>query len=83
MTTANPAAEQLFGRSTDELGQHLLAELLGPRQDSVVQRLLGVAAGGPGFAIERVEELGADRQKTYSLRRSRWARAPSACRSRT
>lgn len=67
VVTANPAAGRLLGREPDELPGQRLAEVLGPVDDSVLQRIRAVADGAPGITIERVEEIGVDRQRTFSL----------------
>ncbi len=68
VASANPAAAQLFGRSAGELVGVPLTDLLTPSDDSVTQRARSVAEGGPGFTVERLENVGIDRQRTFTLR---------------
>ena len=65
---ANPAAGEVFGEDPDELVGRPLTSLTGAPGDDVVLRAHLVARGGDGFAVERVEPLGIDSGRTFSLR---------------
>jgi len=65
---ANPAAGDVFGTDPDALVGEPLMRLPGAPGDDLVLRAHLVARGGDGFTVERVEPLGTDTTKTYSLR---------------
>ncbi|HEX4901443.1 MAG TPA: EAL domain-containing protein, partial [Acidimicrobiales bacterium] len=65
---ANPAAGEVFGSDPDALVGQGLTRLPGALGDDLVLRAHLVARGGDGFTVERVEPLGADATKTFSLR---------------
>ncbi len=67
VVAANPAAARLFGTVPGRMTGNALTELITPLDAELVERARGVAVAGGDFTVERIEGLGIDRQKTFSL----------------
>ena len=65
---ANPAAGALFGSAPEHVVGTPVTSLPGAPGDDVVLRAHLVARGGEAFAIERVEGVGIDPAKTFTVR---------------
>ncbi|MFP5322650.1 MAG: putative bifunctional diguanylate cyclase/phosphodiesterase [Acidimicrobiia bacterium] len=65
---ANPAAGLVFGSDAEDLVGLPLTALPGAPGDEVILRANLVARGGDGFTIERVEPVGVDHTRTFSVR---------------
>ncbi len=68
VAAANPAAARLTGTPARRLiGTHL-HDSLHQVDQSIAERCLSVARGGPGFTVDRVTGVGIDRQRSHLLR---------------